>query len=102
YKANWRGIRVVEVSEAYTSRRCWRCGALGERSGKHHGLFECPRCGLKENADRNGAFNIGRRALGYMSKVGAVVSQPGTGAVFGELGSVVQCPTPEAPCTSWG
>ncbi|HDI12797.1 MAG TPA: hypothetical protein ENF64_01630, partial [Hadesarchaea archaeon] len=87
---------------AYTSRRCWRCGALGERSGKHHGLFECPRCGLKENADRNGAFNIGRRALGYMSKVGAVVSQPGTGAVFGELGSVVQCPTPEAPCTSWG
>jgi len=98
YKANWRGIRVVEVSEAYTSQRCWRCGALGRRSGKHHGLFECPQCGLLENADRNGAFNIGRRALGQVSKVGAVVSQPVTGALpFSELGNVVQFPTLEAP-----
>jgi len=97
YKANWRGIRVVEVNEAYTSQLCWRCGTIGVRSGGHHGLFECPRCGLKENADRNGAFNIGRRALGYMSKVGAVVSQPVTGALpFSELGGVVQFPTPEA------
>ena len=97
YKANWRGIQVIEVSEAYTSQRCSRCGVIGVRSGKHHGLFECPRCGLKENADRNGAFNIGRRALGQVSKVGAVVSQPVTGALpSSELGSVVQCPTPEA------
>jgi len=96
YKANWRGIRVIEVNEAYTSQRCWKCDTLGKRSGNHHGLFECPRCGVKENADRNGAFNIGRRALGQVSKVGAVVSQPGTGALpFSELGSV-QCPTPEA------
>jgi len=98
YKANWRGITVVEVSEAYTSQRCWRCGTIGERSGRHHGLFECPRCGLRENADRNGAFNIGRRALGQVSKAGAVVSQPVTGALPPtELGSVFQCPTPEAP-----
>ncbi len=98
YKANWRGIAVVEVSEAYTSQRCWRCGVIGVRSGKHHGLFECPRCGLKENADRNGAFNIGRRALGQVFKAGAVVSQPVTGALPPtELGSVVQFPTPEAP-----
>jgi len=98
YKANWRGIAVVEVNEAYTSQRCWRCGAIGVRSGRHHGLFECPRCGLLENADRNGAFNIGRRALGQVSKVGAVVSQPITGALpFSELDSIVQFPTPEAP-----
>jgi putative transposase len=97
YKANWRGIAVVEVNEAYTSQRCWRCGEIGVRSGRHHGLFECPRCGLKENADRNGAFNIGRRALGQVSKVGAVVSQPETGALpFSELGNVAQFSTPEA------
>jgi len=96
YKANWRGIRVVEVSEAYTSKRCWRCGTIGARSGKQHGLFECPRCGLKENADRDGAF-ICRRALGQV-KVGAVVSQPVTGAMPPiELGSFVQCSTSEAP-----
>lgn len=103
YKANWRGIRVVEVNEAYTSKRCWRCGAMGIRSGNHHGLFECPRCGLKENADRNGAFNIGRRALGQVSKVGAVVSQPKTGALPPiEIGNVVQFSTPEAPHFSAG
>jgi len=96
-KANWRGIRVVEVNEAYTSKHCSRCGQIGVRSGNHHGLFECPRCGLKENADRNGAFNIGRRALGQVSEAGAVVSQPVTGALpSSELGSVVQYPTPEA------
>jgi putative transposase len=103
YKANWRGIAVVEVSEAYTSQRCWRCGTIGARSGIHHGLFECPRCGLKENADRNGAFNIGRRALGQVSKVGAVVSQPVTGALpLSELGSFVQFSTSEAPHFSAG
>lgn len=97
YKANWRGIRVVEVNEAYTSKLCWRCGASGKRSGDHHGLFECSRCGLKENADRNGAFNIGRRALGQVSEAGAVVSQPVTGALPPtEFGSVVQSSTPEA------
>jgi len=81
YKANWRGIRVVEVNEAHTSQRCWRCGTKGVRSGKRHGLFQCPQCGSRENADRNGAFNIGRRALGQVSKVGAVVNQPVTGRI---------------------
>ena len=103
YKANWLGIAVIEVSEAYTSQRCSRCGEIGVRSGRHHGLFECPRCGLKENADRNGAFNIGRRALGQVSRAGAVVSQPITRALpHSELGSVVQFPTPEAPHFSEG
>ncbi len=96
YKANWCGIQVVEVSEAYTSQQCWRCGTIGVRSGRHHGLFECPQCSLLENADRNGAFNIGRRALGQVSKVGAVVNQPVTEALNYEQWSVAQCPTPEA------
>ena len=103
YKANWRGIRVVEVSEAYTSQQCWRCGAICVRSGGHHGLFECSQCDLLENADRNGAFNIGRRALGQVSKVGAVVSQPVTGALSPtKLGSFVQCSTPEATFSKGG
>lgn len=96
YKASWRGIMVVEVSEAYTSQRCWRCRTIDVRSGRHHGLFECPRCGLKENADRNGAFNIGRRALGQVSKVGAVVSHPVTGTLRQSLHSSVQYLTLEA------
>ncbi|MFX0163682.1 MAG: RNA-guided endonuclease InsQ/TnpB family protein [Candidatus Hodarchaeota archaeon] len=64
YKANWEGIQVIKVSEAYTSQFCWRCGTKGVR---HNGLFKCPSCGLLENSDRNGAINIGKRALGQVS-----------------------------------
>ncbi|MGA8081815.1 MAG: hypothetical protein WB988_08120, partial [Candidatus Nitrosopolaris sp.] len=39
------------------------------------GLFTCAKCG-EENADRNAAFNIAYRALGYISKVGVTVNMP--------------------------
>jgi transposase len=39
---------------------------------KTQGLFVC-KCG-EENADRNAAFNIAYRALGYISKVGVTVN----------------------------
>jgi transposase len=38
-------------------------------------LFTCAKCG-EENADRNAAFNIAYRALGYISKVGVTVNMP--------------------------
>ncbi len=31
YKANWEGIPVMFVNEAYTSQLCWRCGSAGKR-----------------------------------------------------------------------
>lgn len=72
YKAEWNGIKVMEISEAYTSQLCWRCGKRGIR---YNGLFKCFNCKHEENSDRNGAINIGKRALGYISKAG-VVSEP--------------------------
>jgi transposase len=39
------------------------------------GLFICKKCG-EENADRNAAFDIAYRALGYISKVGVNVNIP--------------------------
>jgi len=38
-------------------------------------LFTWKTCG-EENADRNAAFNIVYRALGYISKVGVTVNIP--------------------------
>ncbi len=71
YKAALEGIKVIQVSEAKTSQYCRKCYQKGVR--KIQGLFICKNCG-EENADRNAAFNIAHRALGYISKVGVTVN----------------------------
>jgi putative transposase len=78
YKANWQGIPVLEISEAYTSQICSRCGQKGSRV---RGLFTCPHCGLNLSADYNGARNILKRALGKLHaepllSAGAGLTQP--------------------------
>jgi len=65
YKALWEGIAVIKVNEAKTSKICSRCGSQGLR---RNGKFVCSKCGVELNADYNGALNILKRALGYMSK----------------------------------
>jgi putative transposase len=60
-KRAWdRGIPVMYVNPAYTSKRCSRCGQYGRRLRKH---FECPHCGYMANADVNAAFNIAATSL---------------------------------------
>lgn len=71
YKAEWEGIRVVKVSERYTSKTCHCCGKRGKRP--FQGLFMCPHCGMEYNADLNGAVNIAKRSLDYTSIDGAVL-----------------------------
>jgi putative transposase len=63
YKAAWEGIRVLTVPEAYTSQTCNRCGMRGQRVA---GRFSCQNCGLRVDADVNGALNIGKRAHGLL------------------------------------
>ncbi|MBS3782369.1 MAG: transposase [Candidatus Thermoplasmatota archaeon] len=81
YKAHWNGIGYVEVSEAWTSQLCSRCGTKGERNA---GVFRCDNCGLEVHSDKNGAHNIGRRALGKflkpLSRAGGFVASPGAGS----------------------
>jgi len=76
YKAHWNGISVMKVSEAYTSITCSKCGSKGKRP--YQGLFKCSECGYRVNADFNGAKNILKRSLEYISRDGAVVNQPKT------------------------
>jgi len=58
-RANERGIEVIYVNPAYTSKRCSRCGNFGRRSRKR---FECTHCGYSAHADVNAAFNIASTA----------------------------------------
>ncbi len=80
YKAHDAGIEVQLVEEYDTSQTCNRCACEGVRATQ--GRFECPECGLDDNADKNGALNIGKRALGKFSKplseAGAVLAQSET------------------------
>jgi putative transposase len=74
YKANWAGIQVIKVNEAWTSQTCPRCNQRGTRT---KGLFKC-KCGYQDNSDRVGAINIGKRVLGQCSSIGASVAMPRT------------------------
>ncbi len=79
YKANWEGIRVLTVPEAYTSQMCYRCGMRGRRVA---GRFSCQNCGLACDADVNGAWNIAKRGHGmFRHEKGASLTVPRTLAV---------------------
>lgn len=75
YKAEWLGISVMEISEAYTSQICHRCGRRDEAARKTQGLYVC-ECRLNTNADYNCSMNIMQRALGILSKVGGRLTSP--------------------------
>jgi putative transposase len=57
-KAQETGMVVAEVTPAYTSQQCSRCGLRGKR--KRH-QFTCLSCGYAAHADVNAAVNIRNR-----------------------------------------
>jgi transposase len=57
-KCHQLGIPPEAVQEAWTSKRCHRCGSLNTRRPSQ-ALFWCLDCGLQYNADWNSAINIG-------------------------------------------
>ena len=61
YKAEWAGVRLIEVDPYNTTQDCSRCGALVPKklSDRQH---DCPQCGLSIDRDLNAARNILNRA----------------------------------------
>jgi len=74
YKAQWRSVPVVYINEAYTSTTCHICHNEGNR--QRQGLFVCPTCQTRYNADLNGAINIGLRFWDYMSQNSGALDTP--------------------------
>ncbi|AXG06395.1 transposase [Haloplanus rubicundus] len=66
YKAEVVGISVEQVSPAYTSQRCSKCGFTHENNrpaSDRQAVFECLKCGYSPHADYNAAKNIGLKYL---------------------------------------
>lgn len=62
YKAEERGMAVIEVDPRGTSRGCSRCGHTETANRKRH-AFECRACGHKLHSDLNAAHNIRLRGI---------------------------------------
>lgn len=62
HQARRKDVAVIEVSEAYTSKTCTRCGHVHTKLGGAK-IFRCPNCNYEINRDFNGALGILLRAL---------------------------------------
>ena len=58
YKLNWRGGRLILVSPKNTSLECRICHHISKENRIKQELFQCQRCGHRENADLNASINI--------------------------------------------
>jgi len=63
YKAEMFGINVEQVSPAYTSQRCSKCGFTHESNRRSKHQFVCQKCEYELNADYNASKNIARKLL---------------------------------------
>jgi putative transposase len=57
--ASVRGVHVVVVGEAYTTKTCTFCGHLNDVGAKK--TIKCQACGLKADRDYAGSRNVGLR-----------------------------------------
>jgi transposase, IS605 OrfB family, central region len=62
FQAKKRNVVVVEVSEAYTSKTCTKCGHIHTKLGGAK-VFRCPKCNHRLPRDWQGALGILLRAL---------------------------------------
>jgi putative transposase len=69
YKAQVKGIKVVYVNPAYSSKVCSKCGCLGSR---HKHLFKCSNCGSYQHSDRNAAINLLKLGESVVSSTASV------------------------------
>lgn len=68
YKAREAGGDVIEVSAAYTSQRCPKCGSVNKLNRDHmHHEYHCHQCGYRSNDDRTAAMNIQNLGTEYVS-----------------------------------
>ena len=58
YKTQWHEKVLEWKAPHFTSQRCSECGYTHKDNRKSQSLFECQRCGYKDNADLNASKNL--------------------------------------------
>ncbi|QUV86351.1 transposase [Chloracidobacterium sp. A] len=85
FQAKKKNVVVVEVSEAYTSQTCTKCGHIHTKSGGAK-VFRCPKCNHRLPRDWQGALGVMLRAL----RDTAILFRNGQDAIASPLSSNVQ------------
>lgn len=69
YKAERKGITVVLVDPAYSSRTCHKCGHCEKKNRRSQSRFCCQKCGYRANADYNAAQVLRQRGISSLSRL---------------------------------
>jgi len=88
YKAVRKGVWVVYVNPAYTSKSCSHCGSRYSVRPQKRGFFKCLHCGYSLNADLNASRNIRERVKPLVNARGLYVNQPIVACDEGETPSL--------------
>lgn len=74
YKARRDGKAVFKINPQNTSRECAACGHIHADNRRSQSSFVCQRCGHSDNADRNAARVIKKRAIQLILHSGTELS----------------------------
>lgn len=77
YKALRAGKAFFKVSAINTSQECADCGHIHPDNRQSQSVFSCVRCGHTDNADRNAALVIKKRAIKMILDSGTELSDQG-------------------------
>lgn len=77
YKSHRAGKVLYKVSAHHTSQECADCGHTHPNNRRKQELFHCEACGHTDNADRNAAEVIKKRAIKLIMDSGTELSSKG-------------------------
>jgi putative transposase len=77
YKSRKFGKVTFKVSPQFTSQECAACASIHPESRRSQSDFHCLACGHRDNADRNAALVIKKRAISLILDSGAELSERG-------------------------
>ena len=77
YKAYRRGSLLVKISPQFSSQECADCSHIHPANRKNQAEFVCLSCGHRDNADRNAALVLKKRAIKLLKHSGTELSDRG-------------------------